>query len=67
MVAPTILHQLIKQGAITRKERDSVLSKPTTMEKMKALCDLVESTGPKAKDIFNKVLEENDPSLLNDL
>ncbi|XP_013884174.1 apoptosis-associated speck-like protein containing a CARD [Austrofundulus limnaeus] len=62
-----ILDQLLKEKVITCEAYDTIRSKPTNSEKMRAIYDTPIKSTRRAKEIFYDILKEQELFLVNDL
>ena len=65
-VAP-ILDELLDRKVISQNRYDKIGALPTSQEKMRAICSTCLKAGTACKDVFYKILEENEPHLIADL
>lgn len=65
-IAP-ILDELWDNGVIQQEVYDKIRTQPTSQEKMRDLFSGPLRASEACKDIFYKILESNEPYLVNDL
>ncbi|XP_059195783.1 NACHT, LRR and PYD domains-containing protein 1b allele 3-like [Centropristis striata] len=63
----TILDELLDQRVLQQETYTEIMVKPTTQDKVRALYDGPLKSATACKDIFYKVLEDNEPYLMKEL
>ncbi|XP_076138609.1 uncharacterized protein LOC143121850 isoform X1 [Alosa pseudoharengus] len=66
-VLSPILKLLVQREALMEPERETVETKPTSVERNRALLIIIEKRGGKALEVFYEVLKEADKWLVEDL
>lgn len=64
---PAILDQLLREKVILNDDYDTIRSKPINSEKMRAIYDGPMKKGRAAKDVFYRILKEQERFLVQDL
>ncbi|XP_075034985.1 uncharacterized protein LOC142097223 [Mixophyes fleayi] len=67
MIIDPVLHDLREQGRLTQEQYKDLSEKPTSLEKMRGLCDTIRYWDVTGKDMAYRAVRRHNSSVINDL